>query len=160
KFVLVVLSWLVLPPAAMATQLTQSPAFFQHLPTADGLPQSTLTVTYRDSQGFVWIGTEDGLVRYDGHRLVRYGYRAGDAAALPGNYIKAIVEAPSHDLWVAVADGGLARWNRSSDRFTIYRHDAAFPRSLASNDVTALAFDQAGRLWIGTGDAGLDELEP
>src|SRR6185312_2560746 len=160
KFVLVVLSWLVLPPAAMATQLTQSPAFFQHLTTADGLPQSTINVTYRDTQGFVWIGTEDGLVRYDGHRLVRYGYRTGDAAALPGNYIKAIVEDLRHDLWVAVADGGLARWNRNSDRFTIYRHDAVDPRSLASNDVTALVFDESWRLWVGTGDAGLDVLEP
>ena len=160
KFVEVVLLWLVWPLAAMATQPTQSPAFFQHLTTADGLPQSTINVTYRDSQGFVWIGTEDGLVRYDGHRLVRYGYRAGDAAALPGNYIKAMVEAPNRDLWVAVADGGLARWHRNSDRFTIYRHDIANPRSLASNDVTAMQFDETGRLWIGTGDAGVDVLEP
>src|SRR6185437_8262784 len=154
KWAVFVLVWLVFPLAAPATPFTQSPAFFQHLTTADGLPQSTINVTYRDSQGFVWIGTEDGLVRHDGHRLVRYGYRAGDAAALPGNYIKAIVEDPRHDLWVAVADGGLARWNRNSDRFTIYRHDAGNPRSLGSNDVTALVFDETGRLWIGTGDAG------
>jgi diguanylate cyclase (GGDEF)-like protein len=160
KFLVLVLLWLVFPLAARAMPLTQSPAVFQHLTTADGLPQSTVNVAYRDSQGFVWIGTEDGLVRYDGHRLVRYGYRAGDATALPGNYIKAVVEAPSHDLWVAVADGGLARWNRSSDRFTIYRHDAADPGSLASNDVTSLVFDENGRLWIGTGDAGLEVLEP
>ena len=160
KWAVFVLVWLVFPLAAPATPFTQSPAFFQHLTTADGLPQSTINVTYRDSQGFVWIGTEDGLVRHDGHRLVRYGYRAGDAAALPGNYIKAIVEDPRHDLWVAVADGGLARWNRNSDRFTIYRHDAGNPRSLGSNDVTALVFDETGRLWIGTGDAGLDVLEP
>jgi len=160
KCALLLLVWLVFPLTAPATPFTQSPAFFQHLTTADGLPQSTINVTYRDTQGFVWIGTEDGLVRYDGHRLVRYGYRTGDAAALPGNYIKAIVEDLRHDLWVAVADGGLARWNRNSDRFTIYRHDAVDPRSLASNDVTALVFDESGRLWVGTGDAGLDVLEP
>ena len=160
NFAAVALVSVAVPPLTAAAPSTRPPAVFQHLTTADGLPQSTVNVTYRDSQGFVWIGTEDGLVRYDGHRLVRYGYRAGDATALPGNYIKAIVEAPSHDLWVAVADGGLARWNRSSDSFTVYRHDRASSRSLASDDVTALVFDDTGRLWIGTGDAGVDVLEP
>ena len=160
KFAALALTSVAIPSLATALPPTHSPAVFQHLTTADGLPQSTVNVTYRDSQGFVWIGTEDGLVRYDGHRLVRYGYRAGDPTALPGNYIKAIVEAPGHDLWVAVADGGLARWNRGTDRFTIYRHKGPDPHSLASNDVTALVFEESGRLWVGTGDAGVDVLEP
>jgi len=78
-----------LPPsaAAAATSGADAPAaVFAHLTTADGLPQSTVYATLQDSQGFVWFGTEDGLVRYDGHRLFRYGYRRGAADGLPGNF--------------------------------------------------------------------------
>lgn len=159
ELLVICLVGLAAPLITGAAEPAQSPAVFEHLTTAEGLPQSTVNVTYRDSVGFVWIGTEDGLVRYDGHRLVRYGYRAGDASALPGNYIKAIVEADDHDLWIGIADGGLAHWHRQSDRFTIYRHQADNAQSLASDDVTSLAIDHAGRLWIGTHDAGLDVLD-
>jgi ligand-binding sensor domain-containing protein len=133
---------------------------FEHLTTADGLPQGTVFATLQDSQGFVWFGTEDGLVRYDGHRLVRYGYKRGATDALPGNWVQDIAEDSHHDLWVAVADGGLARWNRDSDRFTVFRHGADKPGSLASDAVVALLVDDADRVWVGTRDSGLDVLDP
>src|ERR1700722_14975290 len=111
------------PPVVRAA-IDAAPLVLEHLTTADGLPQVTVLATLQDSQGFVWLGTEDGLVRYDGHRLVRYGYQRGTADGLPGNYIQAIAEDAHHDLWIAVADGGLARWNRATDRFTVFRHGA------------------------------------
>jgi diguanylate cyclase (GGDEF)-like protein len=137
-----------------------SPAVFEHLTTTDGLPQSTVYVTLQDSQGFVWFGTEDGLVRYDGHRLFRYGYRRDASDGLPGNFIQAIVEDAHRDLWIAVADGGLARWNRATDRFTVYRHDPAKAGSLASDIVVTLLVDDSGRVWVGTRDSGIDILNP
>src|SRR5690242_83843 len=71
----ILLGWLGAARQAAAAPATEaSPAVFEHLTTADGLPQSTVYSTLQDSQGFVWFGTEDGLVRYDGHRLLRYGY--------------------------------------------------------------------------------------
>lgn len=136
------------------------PATFEHLTTRDGLPQSTVYATLQDSQGFIWFGTEDGLVRYDGHRLTRYGYRREASDGLPGNFIQAIAEDAHHDLWIAVADGGLARWNRSTDRFTVFRHDPMRPTSLSSDVVGSLLFDDAGRVWIGTRDSGIDILDP
>ncbi len=75
--------------------------------------------TLQDSQGFMWFGTEDGLVRYDGQELVRYGYSPKEAQSLPGNFINQIVEDRHHDLWLAI-NGGLARWNRARDDFTVY----------------------------------------
>jgi diguanylate cyclase (GGDEF)-like protein len=147
-------------PARAASAPDAFPAVFEHLTTADGLPQSTVYVTLQDSQGFVWFGTEDGLVRYDGHRLFRYGYRREAADGLPGNFIQAIAEDAHHDLWIAVADGGLARWSRSTDRFTEFRHDATKTDSLASDVVVTLMIDDAGRVWAGTRDSGIDVLDP
>jgi signal transduction histidine kinase/ligand-binding sensor domain-containing protein/CheY-like chemotaxis protein/HPt (histidine-containing phosphotransfer) domain-containing protein len=136
------------------------PLILEHLTTADGLPQGTVFATLQDAQGFVWLATEDGLVRYDGHELLRYAYSRSAHGGLPGNYIQALAEDAHHDLWVAVKDGGLARWQRGSDSFVGYRHEAGDPGSLASDAAHALLVDGAGRVWVGTTDAGLDVLDP
>ncbi len=106
--------------------------------------------------GFVWLGTEDGLVRYDGHLLHRYAAVRGEPGSLSGNYIWDIAEDAGGDLWIAIRDGGVARWRRKSDTFTIYRHDPSNPDSLASDSVRALLVDSRGHVWIGTSDAGVD----
>jgi diguanylate cyclase (GGDEF)-like protein len=115
--------------------------------------------TLRDSRGFVWLGTEDGLVRYDERELKRYGNSPSDPKSLPGQFIWDIAEDASGDLWVAIKNGGVARWHRDTDSFTVYRHDPNDPRSLASDNVRALLVSN-GRVWIATGDAGVDILDP
>ena len=52
-------------PAALAA-IDAQPLILEHLTTAEGLPQGTVITTLQDSQGFMWFGTQDGLVRYDG----------------------------------------------------------------------------------------------
>jgi len=156
---LIGLAWCVL--ASMAQAATDArPLILDHLTTADGLPQSTVFATLQDSQGFVWVGTEDGLVRYDGHDMVRYAYSPSVRGGLSGNFIYQIVEDAHHDLWIATRESGVARWNRNSDTFTVYRHRSANPDSLASDSARALLVDPHGRIWIGTNDAGIDILEP
>ena len=145
---------------APAAASDSPPLILEHLTPSDGLPQGTVFVTLQDSQGFVWLGTQDGLVRYDGHELLRYAYSPGAHNGLPGNYIHQIVEDAHHDLWIAIKDAGVARWNRATDTFTVYRHDPADAGSLSSDATRALALDAQGRLWIGTLDAGIDILDP
>ncbi len=144
--------------SAMATD---PPALIlQHLTTSDGLPQGTVFTTLQDSQGFVWLGTEDGLIRYDGSELVRYAYSPEARDGLPGNYIYQIVEDADRDLWIAIKDAGLARWNRARNDFSVFRHDPGNPQSLASDAVHAVLVDTSGRVWIGMSDAGIDVLDP
>ena len=136
------------------------PLVLEHLTTSDGLPQATVMTTLQDSQGFVWLGTEDGLVRYDGHELYRYAHSRTDAASLPGNYVWQIVEDAHSDLWIATNDAGVAKWARRSDSFTSYRHDPNDATSLASDRVRTVLIDTRGYVWIGTFDAGVDVLDP
>src|SRR5689334_8036440 len=121
--------------ASTAVAADASPLILEHLTTADGLPQGTVMATLRDSQGFVWLGTEDGLVRYDGRRLTRYAARHDNVNSLSGNFIWDIAEDARQDLWIGVRDGGLARWHRRTDSFTAYRHDPGNAESLASDNV-------------------------
>ena len=136
------------------------PLVLEHLTTDDGLPQGTVFTTLQDSQGFVWLGTEDGLVRYDGHALHRYAYSRSARGGLPGNFINQVAEDAHHDLWIAIKDAGLARWNRSTDTFTVYHHDPANPDSLSSDHARAVLVDVRGRIWVGTSDAGINILDP
>jgi signal transduction histidine kinase/ligand-binding sensor domain-containing protein/CheY-like chemotaxis protein/HPt (histidine-containing phosphotransfer) domain-containing protein len=146
--------------AAVAAAAPAPPLYLTNLTTADGLPEGTVRSVLQDSQGFMWFGTEDGLVRYDGQHLVRYGISSAGEHGLPGSFIRQIVEGPGHDLWIAIHNGGLARWNRARNDFTVYRHEPGDPNSLASDEVLSLAIDAQGRVWIGMTGAGLDVLDP
>jgi len=147
--------------ATAAVRAADAPALFlEHLTASEGMPQGTVNVTLQDSQGFVWLGTEDGLVRYDGHELVRYGHSRTSGEGLPGNFIRDIVEDSHHDLWIAIKDTGLARWNRATDGFTVYRHDPANGASLASDATRAVRVDERGRVWVGMDGTGIDVLDP
>ena len=154
-------AWLCLAWASAGLAAADAPPLIlEHLTTSEGLPQGTVVATLQDSQGFVWLGTEDGLARYDGHEMVRYAYSPAARGGLPGNFINQIAEDRRHDLWIAIKGAGLARWNRATDGFTVYRHDAADPTSLASDAVHNVLVDAHGLIWVGTSDAGIDILDP
>lgn len=155
---LALLCLLALPIAARSADAP--PLILEHLSTQEGLPQGTVYASLQDTQGFVWLATEDGLVRYDGHELFRYAYAASAHSGLPGNFVRDIVEDSHHDLWIAIKDAGIARWNRVTDSFTVYRHDPTNPASLASDATRVVRIDPRGRVWIGMEDAGVDALDP
>ncbi len=146
--------------AASVAAADAPPLILEHLTTSDGLPQATVMTTLQDSQGFVWLGTEDGLVRYDGHELHRYAHSAHGA------------ELAARQLRLADRRGRARRsvdcdqrrrcreWNRRSDTFTSYRHDPNDASSLASDRVRTVLIDARGYVWIGTFDAGVDVLDP
>ncbi len=146
------------PAAAVAADARS--LILEHLSTLEGLPQGTVYATLQDSQGFVWFGTEDGLVRYDGREIHRYAYSPRIKDSLPGNFIFSIVEDKHADLWIAVKGAGVARWNRASDTFTVFKHDKADARSISSDFVRTLLIDSRGLVWLGTLDAGVDVLDP
>ena len=146
--------------AASAAAADAPPLVLDHLTTEDGLPQATVMTTLQDSQGFVWLGTEDGLVRFDGRELYRYARSRTDSDSLPGNYVWQVVEDADTNLWIALDGAGVARWDRRTDRFTSYRHDASDAGSLASDRVRTVLVDARGSVWIGTYDAGVDVLDP
>ena len=136
------------------------PLVLEQLTPSEGLPQGTVYDSLQDSQGFVWLATEDGLIRYDGLELYRYAYSRTARDGLPGNFIREIVEDAHHDLWIAIKDAGLARWNRATDTFTRFRHDPKDPGSLASDVTRTVLVDTRGRIWVGMNDAGVDILDP
>ncbi len=125
-----------------------------------GLSQGTVNCILQDRRGFLWLGTQDGLNRYDGYRFAVYKSDPTDPASLAHNWIGALAEDASGDLWIGTEGGGLSRWHRATDTFTRYQHDSEDPASLPGNLVRALHFDSSGQLWIGTSRSGLARLDP
>src|ERR1700761_9181088 len=128
RMTLVILSMLLAHASSAASAVHEARAMIlEHLSTMDGLPQGTILASLHDSQGFVWFGTEDGLVRYDGHETYRYAYSPQDKDGVPGNFIDEIAEDAHSDLCLASKGTGLARLNRASDTFTLFGHDDKAP---------------------------------
>jgi ligand-binding sensor domain-containing protein/serine/threonine protein kinase len=116
----------------------------------DELPQSTALALRQTHDGYFWIGTYEGLVRFDGVRFTVFDKR--NTPAFTGNGVRALYEDRRGTLWIGVIGGGLVRYA-----------DGAFSTvtvkdGLAGNFCQAICEDRAGRLWVGTTD-GLSRLE-
>ncbi len=126
---------------------------FRHLSIEHGLSQNSITSILQDSRGFMWIGTLDGLNKYDGYNFSVYKRAPDDPHSLSSNAIGTIYEDRTGTLWVGTQQGGgLNRFDRDRERWTRYHHDPQDPGSLSNNDVFALYADRTGVLWIGTAD--------
>ena len=111
---------------------------FEHLTPDDGLSQGTVEAFLHDRQGFIRVGTWDGLNRYDGYSFKVFKPTTRDPHRLSGNLVHALYEDSQGILWVCT-NNGLNRFDRKTERFERYQHDPENPRSLSHNDVPAVA---------------------
>jgi signal transduction histidine kinase/ligand-binding sensor domain-containing protein/DNA-binding NarL/FixJ family response regulator len=107
-----------------------------------GLPSDSITMLYQDSKKYIWIGTFDGLIRYNGR-----SFQTFDATTTPGfdaHSAHYMLEDGDGALWIGTENEGLARF--SDGGFTMFTIRDGLP----SNGVKALEIDEAGTLWVGT----------
>lgn len=130
---------------------------FERLGLEDGLSQSTVHAILQDRLGFLWIGTEDGLNRYDGYDFKIYRPDPENPDGINDRWITYLYEDRQGYLWIGTRLGGLNRYDPSTGKFTHLMHDPENENSLAGNRVNVILEDRQGYLWIGTND-GLDRL--
>ncbi len=140
------------PPAA--------PAVFRHVSLEQGLSQAAVRALFQDSQGFLWIATEDGLNRYDGYGFTVFRNDPLDPDSIQDNGTLSFAQGRGDVLWIGTVDRGLARLDLSTLRFQRFLPEPQRPGGLPAGPVTALLEDRAGRLWVGTGGGGLLRLAP
>jgi len=115
----------------------------------NGLPQNTVQALIQTRDGFLWIGTEVGLVRFDGNGFQLFDRNS--KSALPGNDIRCLLETRDGALWIGTSEG-LARSKNGA--ITIYTTSSGLP----SNAIWSLVEAANGVLWVWT-DQGLARLE-
>jgi diguanylate cyclase (GGDEF)-like protein len=120
-----------------------------------GLANSALTAITQDRDGFIWIGSQSGLMRFDGYRFRTYQNDPHDAGSIPSNFVQSLYTDSQGNLWVGTANAGLARYDARSGRFLTYPVGGA--AGIRAADVEAVMEDGAGGLWVGT-DGGVDRL--
>ncbi len=116
----------------------------------DGLPQNSVYAIAQTPDGYLWLGTAEGLARFDGVRFTTYDRRA--APALPSNVVTALTRARAGGLWVGT-EAGLARL--SDGTLTRVAHATVDGRR-----INVLQEDRSGALWVGTSAAGLARRDP
>jgi signal transduction histidine kinase/ligand-binding sensor domain-containing protein/DNA-binding response OmpR family regulator len=129
---------------------------FEHINTQDGLSQVDVSCIIQDSRGFMWIGTGNGLNRYDGYKFITYRNEPDNKSSLSNNVINDIKEDSKGNIWVATKEG-LNKFERASGRFKRYLHNVN-KLSLSDNVVNRIALDRFDNLWVATQNGGLDFL--
>jgi signal transduction histidine kinase/ligand-binding sensor domain-containing protein/CheY-like chemotaxis protein len=104
----------------------------------------------QDNYGFIWLGTTDGLYRYDGQALKPYRHDPNNPNSLSDNTVRVIYKDRGGVLWIGTNFGGLDRLDPAGGTFTHYRHDPRDSGSLSNDNVTCIYQDRAGSLWVGT----------
>jgi len=130
---------------------------FERISLEHGLSQNTVFCILQDRKGFLWIGTQDGLNKYDGYDFKAYKHDPENPNSLNSSVITAIYEDRSNVLWVGT-NRGLNKLDREKEAFMRYQHDPNDSKSLSGNFISAIYEDRSGRLWIGTREGGLNRL--
>jgi ligand-binding sensor domain-containing protein/signal transduction histidine kinase len=133
------------PGAANRVLGGNEPLFtFRCWQSEQGLPQDRVRALAQTSDGYLWVGTDDGVARFDGVRFVSFGLPEG----LPSGPVRTLFGDSDGTLWIGSVGEGLIHWQ--AGHLTAYTMADGLP----SDSISALAEDNEGRLWVGT-DAGL-----
>ena len=130
---------------------------FENFNRDDGLSQVSAQTLLYDNNGYLWVGTSDGLNRFDGYQFKVYRNNPEDNNSLSNNNISALFEDNNGTLWVGTEGGGLNRFDRKSNAFIHYSYQENNVQSLASNSINDITRDNQGNYWIGT-NKGLNKF--
>jgi signal transduction histidine kinase/ligand-binding sensor domain-containing protein/DNA-binding response OmpR family regulator len=136
----------------LSAQETLLPVFhFNRLTTADGLPTTEIrSPVVCDRHGFIWIGTVNGLARYDGYSCKVYRNIPNDPHSISSNSINALHVDRRGLLWIGTFDTGVSLYDAANDRFVNFlplQNDTTW---LPHNPVVVFKEDRAGDIWIGS----------
>src|SRR5689334_13293246 len=120
---------LLILPLSCVAQIKLNELHYNHLSINNGLPEDYISAMLQDSEGYMWIGTQAGLVRYDGYaaKVYKFGFDDPDRCS-----ITCIYEDRSGQLWIGTVDEELYQYDRAADSFLHHVHHANY----ASNKVT------------------------
>lgn len=121
----------------------------------EGLSSVWITDLVQDKNGFVWLGTYDGLNRFDGRNFKVYRHRQGDSNSLINNYGQKFYTDARGRIWISYAEGGISAFDPEKQRFQNYQHPALRPKLTLDRDFVVCHVDQHENLWYSGKGMGL-----
>ena len=151
---------------------TETFTHFRHDPRdPTSLSHDIVTAILEDHTGVLWVGTHGGLNRFDRETrtFTRFIHDPDDSTSLSHGQVRVLFEDRNGKLWVGTGSsilsenpaalGGLNRFDRASNSFVRYLHDAHDPQSLIDNRVDAVLEDSRGMFWVGTVGGVLHQMD-
>lgn len=123
---------------------------FERIKTENGLSQSIVTCMLQDKTGFIWMGTQDGLNRFDGYTFMVYKNQPGNNNTLVNNSISCLLQTADGKLWIGT-QRGLCTYHTCQKKWETIN----FPHFTDQLHITALEADKDENIWIGTAQNGL-----
>ena len=120
-------------------------SFYYSQKLNEGISQLSVITIYQDTRGYLWLGTRNGLNRYNGSAYTVFHHHSGDSLSLADNEVNDICEDHSNYLWIATSHG-LSRMCLRTERIRNY----SIPDGLPNAGILSLMVDASGRVWIGT----------
>ncbi len=143
-----------------AEQQTEFTAYAAPVALQFDLATATVRDVKQDREGFLWLATDNGLVKIDETRktAVWYQHEENNPHSLGDNRLWKLMLDKDQNLWISSDHGGVAVYIRSADRFDRYEHDPYNPDSVNSNQVRQIYQDRLGDYWVGLFPVGVDYI--
>ncbi len=147
-------------PRAQAAAPQPEPRF-ERIEDTSAIADGVVSVMDLDPSGMVWIGTSQGLVRFDGLVFTPIPITDAQGRKLGTTFIRTLLAARDGRIWVGTESEGLSVYDPRQDRWTRYSHDPQRPAdSLSPGVVRSIAEDAEGRIWVGSIGGELQMLAP
>ncbi len=118
---------------------------------AKNISSNAINALLIDSTGNLWVGTANGLNRYEpGKGFVHYYHDPAFSKSLSKNHVASLYEDRSGTLWIGANAGGVNIYDRQTDLFAYYRHDPLNSETISDNSIVPIYVDSEGYAWIGT----------
>ena len=122
---------------------------FEYLSRENSLPDNSVTCILQDYLGYLWLGTLNGLVRYDGYSIKVFKPDQNDSSSISSGTILVIYEDKNKNLWIGTRNG-INKFNRSNDSFKSYKYNPGDTNSINGNRINCIYEDDNGKFWVGT----------
>ena len=123
---------------------------FKNITVEDGLSQGTVETIIQDNKGYIWLGTNDGLCRYNGYEFKIYKHDEESENSITNNYIVDIQKDKHSNIWVGTANG-LSKINTETDEITNYNMDNK-EHTLSHYNTGDILVTSSGDVLVGTSD--------
>lgn len=126
-------------------------ARFKHITVEEGLTQNSVVSMLQDKKGFIWLGTYNGLNRYDGIRITNFNANPDDSSAIFNGSIRCLYNDEENNLWGGTT-GGFFKMELATGKITNFKFDSLNKNCISSDVINVIAEYETGKLYIGTND--------
>ncbi len=123
---------------------------FKKISGNKNLSESVIFSIYQGKMGFLWLGTQNGLCKYDGYNFTFYKTYKKKENSISGNSVICIFEDSENKMWIGTENNGLNYFDRKKEKFHHFKKNQNKKNNISSNSILSIEEDNNGIIWIGT----------